>query len=64
MISVEFKLQEPEKFDGTKSACRGFLAQCRLAFRVQPRRFPTDGLKVAYLISLLKGEALKWVVLL
>lgn len=56
----EYRLQDPDKFDGTKSACRGFVNQCRLIFRMQPHRFSNDAVKVGYIISLLKGQALKW----
>lgn len=58
--SQDPRMTDPERFDGSKSATRGFLNQCRLAFMMQPIRFPTDQAKVAFIVSLLKGAALDW----
>ena len=54
------RYQEPEWFDGTRAASRGFLNQCRLAFMLQPNRFTNDRTKVGFMLSHLKGRALGW----
>lgn len=56
----EPSLVNPDKFDGATSDGRSFLTQCQLAFSLQPTRFPSDAQKVAYIIGLMKGNALKW----
>ena len=50
----------PEKYDGNLVQCRSFLLQCGLFFDQQPRTYSTDRLRIAYLIGLLRGEALEW----
>ena len=58
---LETHLVAPPPFDGDLERCAGFLSQCALIFRFHPRRYPTDAHKVAYIISLLRGQALQWV---
>lgn len=50
----------PRHFDGEAGLCRSFLMQCSLVFDLQPRAYPTDRSRVAYLINLLSGRALQW----
>lgn len=59
-VAPDLHLQDPEKFDGSKSAFRGFITQCKLAFALQPQRFTTDQACVGFVLSLLKGPALDW----
>ena len=56
----EPKLAGPKTFEGDFELCRGFLVQCELIFRHQTSRYSTDGAKIAYVMSLLSGRALKW----
>lgn len=59
-VPPEPKLPAPERFDGSPEKCRGFITQCTLAFQLQPSSFPTEGSKVASIITLLTGKALDW----
>lgn len=54
------QLPAPARFPGDSKACRGFLSQCTIHFELQPQNFLSDRAKVAYIISLLSGEALAW----
>lgn len=56
----EIHLPHPERYDGSLGRCRGFLTQCSLNFELQPSKFPTSRSKVAYVITLLSGNALAW----
>lgn len=49
----------PNKFDG-KSNCRNFLNQVRIIFLLQPKRYPTDNIKVGFFATLLTGAAAAW----
>ncbi len=40
--------------------CSGFILQCSLYFEMQPRAFPTERSKIAFMITLLTGRALQW----
>lgn len=53
-------LPAPSRYSGDSKACRGFLSQCTIHFELQPQNFPSDRAKIAYIISLLSGEALAW----
>ncbi|KAI5615887.1 hypothetical protein C0J50_8736 [Silurus asotus] len=50
----------PAAFSGEASACRRFLLHVNLYFEMQPQRFPTEHLKVAFFISLLSRRAPDW----
>lgn len=49
-----------EKFSGDINRCKGFLLQWSLVFNHSPRYFPRNGAKIAFIISLLTGQALDW----
>ncbi|XP_030050671.1 uncharacterized protein LOC115464430 [Microcaecilia unicolor] len=56
-----FHLPDLPRFDGTPLfACRGFINQCRMLFDLQPQAFPSDQVKVTYMMTLLSGPALAW----
>ncbi|RXN04576.1 Retrotransposon-derived PEG10 [Labeo rohita] len=50
----------PPLYDGDPNSCRAFLSQCLLVFALQPRRYATERLKVAYVITLLTGKGREW----
>ncbi len=50
----------PPLYDGDPNSCRAFLSQCSLVFALQPRRYATERLKIAYVITLLTGRAREW----
>uniref|UniRef100_A0A3Q2ZTR8 DUF4939 domain-containing protein n=1 Tax=Kryptolebias marmoratus TaxID=37003 RepID=A0A3Q2ZTR8_KRYMA len=52
----------PEKYAGDAGGCRGFLLQCSLVFNSSPHSFPNEESKIAYVIGLLTGRALRWAV--
>ena len=54
------RLPHPERYDGDMGNCKYFLTQCSIAFQLQPRFYPNDRAKIAYIISLLTGKALAW----
>ena len=56
----EPSLPTPEKYDGEPGSCRSFLTQCQLLYMLQPRSFPTEKAKVAYIITQLTGKARRW----
>lgn len=55
--SKEPRLGDPEFFSGEGRKLRNFVAKCRLSFRTQPSRFPTEQLKVSYALSFLRDKA-------
>lgn len=57
---TEPRMPPPERFSGDASTCRAFLTQCSIQFSLQPSAFPSEETKVAYVISLLTGQALRW----
>lgn len=56
----EHTLLVPEKFSGDLDKCRGFLTQCDLSFRQQTQAYATDVAKIAHMVQLMTGRALKW----
>jgi hypothetical protein len=50
----------PEKFDGTRSKFRSFVQQINLFLRLHLSRYPDDSMQVAFIGSLLSGNALSW----
>ncbi|KAI5607204.1 nephrocystin-4-like, partial [Silurus asotus] len=47
-------------FSGDPDSCQSFIMQCDLIFCMQPSQLGTKRSKVAYVISLLSGRALRW----
>lgn len=58
---AEPKLNMPEKFDGTRPKLRGFVQQVKLFLRLHRCRYPDGTTQVAFVASLLSGNALSWV---
>jgi len=59
--SRQTKLCKPNTFDGSDpKKLRGFLLQCKLNFRANPKAFSGDLAKVNYSLSFLKGTALDY----
>ncbi len=53
-------MARPTPFSGDTVNCSGFILQCSLYFEMQPRAFPTERSKIAFMITLLTGRALQW----
>ncbi|XP_075444753.1 retrotransposon-derived protein PEG10 [Ascaphus truei] len=58
--SSDPRLPAPHRYSGDPLECRGFLNQCFIQFELTPSRFPSSRTKVAYIVSLLTGDALAW----
>jgi hypothetical protein len=56
--AMEPKFIMSEKFDGTQSKFRGFVQQVNLFLRLHPSHYPNDSTQVAFIGSLLLGNAL------
>jgi len=56
----EPKASMPDKFDGTRSNFRGFVQQVRLYLRLYPFRYPDGFTQVAFIGTLLSGNARSW----
>lgn len=52
---------DPKPFIRDLDKCRGFLLQCQLIFTQWSRAFPSDAMKINYILGLLQGRALTWV---
>uniref|UniRef100_A0A670XUD3 ribonuclease H n=1 Tax=Pseudonaja textilis TaxID=8673 RepID=A0A670XUD3_PSETE len=50
----------PNKFSGQPEMFLAFMGQCQLFMAMRPEDFPTDRVKVGFVISLLTGQAAKW----
>ncbi|KAI7793177.1 hypothetical protein IRJ41_007388 [Triplophysa rosa] len=50
----------PPLYDGDPNSCRAFLSQCSLVFALQPRRYATEETRIAYILTLLTGQARQW----
>ncbi len=57
---AEPRLNPPAPYSGEPNSCRSFLSQCSLIFALQPSCFPTELSKLAYVITLLVGQAREW----
>lgn len=53
----EPQMINPPTHVGDVRSCRAFLSQCSLVFALQPRKYATEVLKVAYVLTLLTGRA-------
>ena len=60
MTSRPLKLAEPEKFDGTRSKLRGFLASMALHTDLNRSYLEDDEQKVAYVATHFTGKAMDW----
>jgi hypothetical protein len=49
-----------EKFDGTRSKFCGFVQQVNLFLRLHPSQYLDDSMQVAFIGSLLSGNAFSW----
>ena len=56
----EPKASMPDKFDGTRTNFRGFVQQVRLYLRLYPSRYPDEFTQVAFIGTLLSGNARSW----
>ena len=56
--SRELRLPPPERYAGEYGTCRASLAQCSLAFELQPFSFLSDCSRIEYIITLTSGRAL------
>ena len=56
----EVHVPDPDPYSGDMGKCGGFLLQCSLVFSQKPTTYATCGLKVAFIMGLLKGKALDW----
>ena len=54
------KVAMPDKFDGTSSKCRRFIASVENLFVLQTARYGTAEIKTRLIGSLLSGDALTW----
>ncbi len=57
---AEPRLNPPAPYSCEPNTCRYFLSQCSLTFSLQPFCFPTERSKVAFIITLLVGQARVW----
>uniref|UniRef100_A0A8C2EBD4 Gypsy retrotransposon integrase-like protein 1 n=1 Tax=Cyprinus carpio TaxID=7962 RepID=A0A8C2EBD4_CYPCA len=57
---AEPRLNPPAPYSGEPNSCRSFLSQCSLTFTLQPSCFPTEQSRVAFVITLLVGQAREW----
>ncbi len=59
-VVISSPMAKPAPFSGVAEECNGFLLQCSLALEMQPHLYPTERLKITFVISLLSGRALQW----
>ncbi len=57
---AEPRLNPPAPYSGEPNTFCSFLSQCSLTFSLQPSCFPTERSKVAFIITLLVGQARDW----
>jgi hypothetical protein len=56
----EPKASMPDKFDGSRANFRGFVQQVRLYLRLYPSRYPDGFTQIAFIGTLLSGNARSW----
>lgn len=55
------KLVKPEPFKGGKGPhAHSFIQSCQLYFNLQPNDFPTDNLKIQFVLMFLHNKAVLW----
>ena len=54
----EPKVKDPDVFDGRRNGLAPFLSQCQLVFGLNSSRFPTDDIKIKYVIGYCRGAPL------
>ncbi|XP_077415382.1 uncharacterized protein LOC144044685 [Vanacampus margaritifer] len=59
-VAREPNIPHPPRYAGQIGGCDQFLHQYSLVLDQQPHTFPTDGAKVAFVMSLLSGQAALW----
>ncbi|XP_077417102.1 uncharacterized protein LOC144048723 [Vanacampus margaritifer] len=60
VVFREPNIPHPPRYSGEIGGCDQFVHQCSLVLDQQPHTFPDDGAKVAFVISLLSGQAALW----
>ena len=55
------KLGAPEPFKGARKAYKSFIQQIRIVFEAEPRTYESDSVKISYLQSYVRGDALAWI---
>lgn len=58
--SPEPRINNPPVYSGEPTQCRSFLTQCEVVFSLQPSTYAKHRAKVAFVISLLAGQAREW----
>lgn len=56
----EPRLPVPQSYAGEPNFCRAFLTRCSMHFSLQPRTFEREESKVAFVLTLLTGQAALW----
>ncbi len=57
---AEPRFNPPAPYSGEPNTCHSFLSQCSLTFSLQPSCFHTERSNVAFIITLLVGQAREW----
>lgn len=58
--SPEPRIKNPPCYAGEPAECRSFLTQCDVVFSLQPTTYSKNRARIAYVISLLTGQAREW----
>ena len=56
----EVQMPTPEAYAGDTEKCRGFMMQCLNVFTHRPMSFASSGVRISYVVGLLRGRALEW----
>lgn len=59
-VQPEPRLPVPQSYAGEPNFCRAFLTRCSMHFSLQPRTFEREESKVAFVLTLLTGQAALW----
>uniref|UniRef100_A0A3Q2XB38 CCHC-type domain-containing protein n=1 Tax=Hippocampus comes TaxID=109280 RepID=A0A3Q2XB38_HIPCM len=62
IVGREPNFPHPHRYGGKPGLCKQFLHQCSLIFDQQPSAYEKDSTKVAFVMSLLTGQAAAWAV--